>query len=45
MKNSIIPIVIMTLGLGAAVLFCLGMVVEAFACGVVALILIMAGLK
>lgn len=48
MKNKLrdIPVaVIMMLGLGAAILFCLGMTVEAAACGVIALIIALVGLK
>lgn len=41
-----IPVVlIMLLGLGAAVLFCFGMTIEAAACGIIALIVTLAGLK
>ena len=45
MKNVILPILIMALGLGAAVLFCFGMTLEAAACAIVALIVAGVGLK
>lgn len=45
MKNNVIPVIIMALGLCTAILFCCGLVVEAFACGVVALIVAIGGLK
>ncbi|MBR3207722.1 MAG: hypothetical protein IKF58_15115 [Bacillus sp. (in: Bacteria)] len=48
MKDKLrdVPVVlIMMLGLGAAVLFCLGMTIEAAACGVIALIIALVGLK
>ena len=45
MKNNIIPILIIALGLGAAVLFCFGMTLEAAACAIIALIVTVAGLR
>ena len=45
MKDVIVPILIMGLGIAAAVLFCFGMTLEAAGCGIVALIITVAGLR
>lgn len=45
MIRDVPVVIIMLLGLGAAVFFCLGMIIEAAACGVIALIVALVGLK